>query len=137
MNQAKLDREAILEIDKHWARAALEGRDIEYILSFWSDDAKVFVPGQPVIIGKTAIRQFIQNSLAMPGFSIRWETSEVVVSADGSLAYATGTNKMTVNDSQGKKITMNGKAVTVWRKDESGSWKCVIDIWNDDPQKAE
>ena len=136
---ADLDKErsTILEIDKQWATATAEGRDVELIISFWADDARIFAPGMPLIEGKTAIRQFVQKSLATPGFSIRWNTIEVVVSHDGSMAYATGTNQTTLNDPQGKKVTIYGKAVTVWRKESSGTWKCIIDIWNDDPPKAE
>src|SRR5262245_40770047 len=88
----------LLRLTREWARAAADGRDIEHIISFWSDDAKIFAPRLPLIIGKEAIRQFVQNSLAMPGFSISWVTSEVVVSSDGSFAYATGTNQTTLND---------------------------------------
>lgn len=131
------ERATILEIDKQWATAVAEGRDVEHILSFWADDAKIFAPGTPLIEGKTAIRQFVQNSLAMPGFRLQWNTNEVVISSDGSFAYATGTNQTTLNDSQGKKVTIHGKAVTVWRKEPSGTWKCIIDIWNDVPQKLE
>lgn len=131
------ERALIIETDKQWAAAVAEGRDVDHIISFWSDDAKIFAPGMPLIEGKAAIRQFVQNSLATPGFSIRWNTTEVVVSRDGSLAYATGTNQTTLNDSQGKKVTIIGKAVTVWRKDSLGAWKCIIDIWNDIPQKSQ
>jgi ketosteroid isomerase-like protein len=31
--------------------------------------------------------------------------------------------------------TASGKAATVWRKGADGSWKCVVDIWNDGPGK--
>ena len=127
------ERAAILALDKQWSHAAAEGRDIDLILSFWSDDAIVFSPGMPSVVGKEAIRKFIQESLAMPGFSIQWETTNVVISNDGTLAYATGKNKTTLNDPQGKQVVLNGKAVTIWRKEPSGVWKCVIDIWNEDP----
>ena len=131
------ERASILETDKQWASAVAEGRDVDHIVSFWADDAKIFAPGMSLVEGKEAIRQFVQNSLATPGFSIRWATTEVFVSSDGAFAYATGTNQTTLNDPQGRKITIQGKAVTVWRKESSGVWKCIIDIWNDDPQKAE
>jgi ketosteroid isomerase-like protein len=129
------EREVILETDRQWARAAADARDIEHIISFWSDDAKIFAPGLTAIIGKEAIRQFVQNSLATPGFTITWVTTEVVVSSDATFAYATGTNQTTVDDPEGRKITIYGNAVTVWRKEASGHWKCVIDIWNEDPRK--
>jgi ketosteroid isomerase-like protein len=139
VHAADLDKEraAILETDKQWASAAAEGRDVDHIVSFWADDARIFAPGMPVIAGKEAIRQFVQKSLATPGFSIHWDTTEVIVSSDGSLAYATGTNQTTFNDAQGKKVAVNGKAVTIWRKGSSGVWKCIIDIWNEDPQTVE
>lgn len=132
---ADLDKEraAILEIDKQWASAAAEGRDIDLIVSFWSDDATIFPPAAPAVVGKDSIRKFVQASLAMPGFSIRWETTEVIVSKDATLAYSTGKNQITFNDPDGKQVTVHGKAVAVWRKEPSGQWKCVIDIWNDDP----
>lgn len=127
------ERAAILEADKEWSAAAAEGRDVDRIVSFWADDAKVFAPAMPVIVGKEAIRQFIQKSLAMPGFQIRWQTDEVVVTSDGSMAYATGTNVTKFQDEQGKEITVPGKSVTVWRKEPSGAWKCIVDIWNENP----
>ena len=130
MNKESL---VILDLDNQWARAAAEGRDIDLIVSFWADDAMLMPPAMPVISGKDAIRQFIEQSLAMSGFSITWETTDVTVSQDATLAYAVGRNKTTFNDPQGKQITVHGKAVTVWRKEPSGIWKCVIDIWNEDP----
>jgi ketosteroid isomerase-like protein len=33
-------------------------------------------------------------------------------------------------------LTEQGRSVTVWRKDSSGAWKCVIDIWNAAPAAA-
>lgn len=128
------DRATILELDKHWASAAAEGRDIEYIVSFWADDATVLPPGMPAVVGKNSIRHFVQESLATPGFSITWETTDITISQDGTLAYTIGKNKTTFNDVQGKQVTVHGKAITVWRKEPSGVWKCVIDIWNEDPQ---
>ena len=132
---ADLDKEraAILEVDKQWASAVAEGRDIDHIVSFWADDATVFPPGVPAVVGKDAIRRFVQESLATPGFSIRWETNTVTISQDGTLGFATGKNQTTLNDPQGKQITVHGKGVTVWHKEPSGVWKCVIDIWNEDP----
>jgi ketosteroid isomerase-like protein len=125
----------ILQTDKEWADAVAEGKDIDHMISFWADDAAVFPPGMRAVTGKAEIKEFVRQSMAMPGFSIRWETTSVNVSPDGTFAYATGNNRTTMNDSQGNPIITHGKTVTVWRKDPAGKWKCVIDIWNDDPQK--
>ena len=127
------EQAAILKIDKEWASAASEGRDIERIVSFWADDATVFPPGFPAVVGKDAIRQYISESFKIPGFSVGWESTEVTISPNGDFAYAVGKNHFSFNDSDGNPITSYGKVVTVWRKEADGSWKCVIDIWNEEP----
>ena len=126
------ERAALVRLDKAWAQAAA-ARDVEKVLSFWADDARVFPPGQPAVIGKEALREYDSGGFALPGFSIRWETSDFVVSASGDMAYGLGTNAVTFNGPDGKTITERGRAVTVWRKDPAGAWKCVIDTWNPEP----
>ena len=82
----------ILRLDAEWAKAA-EAGDLEKILSYWSDDASVFPPGSPALVGKDAIRAYIAQSLQMPGFRISWKTNEVTVAESGDLAYGVGTNR--------------------------------------------
>jgi uncharacterized protein (TIGR02246 family) len=127
---AKDVRAEILRLDAEWSQAAESG-DLEKILSYWSDDASVFPPGSPALVGKAAIRAYVAQSLQMPGFRISWKTNEVSVAAGGDLAYGIGTNRVSFDGPDGKRVTVEGKAVTVWRKDASGAWKCVVDIWND------
>jgi ketosteroid isomerase-like protein len=123
----------IMKTDSTWAAAALEGKDIDRIVSYWADDAVVLAPGQPAIIGKDALRNFVKESENIPGFSIHWKSSSVHFSPDGRMAYMYGENLMTMNDSTGKKISMPGRGYTVWRKDIDGNWKCVVDMWNEAP----
>ena len=126
------EKAALRQRDREWAALALEGKDVERILSFWTDDAKVFPPGAPVVDGKPAIREFVTGSLSIPGFRITWETEEVVVSSGGDMGYTTGRNHLTMPDAAGRLQTENGRYVTVWRRDSDGEWRCVIDIWNAD-----
>jgi len=126
------EKAALRQRDREWAALALEGKDVERILSFWTDDAKVFPPGAPVVDGKPAIREFVTGSLSIPGFRITWEPGEVVVNPSGDLGYTTGRNHLTMPDAAGRLQTENGRYVTVWRRDSDGEWRCVIDIWNAD-----
>jgi uncharacterized protein (TIGR02246 family) len=120
----------ILRVDSEWSRAS-QSRDLDRILSYWAEDAIVYPPGAPALVGKAAIREYVAKSLEIPGFAISWKTDHAVVSKSGDMAYGTGTNRVTFPGPDGKPITVDGKAVTVWRKQTDGSWKCVIDIWND------
>ena len=119
-------------IDSEWAAAATAGKDIERIVSFWADDAIVVPPGMATLTGKDSIREYVTTSLSIPGFTISWETTQFAVSEAGDMAYGVGTNRVTFPLENGALRTAEGRAVTVWRK-ENGAWKCVVDIWNDAP----
>ena len=49
------EKARLLRRDAEWVLVASEGRDIERILSFWTDDAVVLPPDLPAIIGKAAL----------------------------------------------------------------------------------
>jgi uncharacterized protein (TIGR02246 family) len=123
-------RSEILRLDTEWSRAA-QNRDVDRVLFFWADDAIVFPPGSPAVSGKAAIREFVTKSFQTPSFNISWKTTTVAVSRSGDIAYTTGTNRVTFSTPDGKQVTVEGKAVAVWRREKNDAWKCVIDIWND------
>jgi ketosteroid isomerase-like protein len=126
---------ALLQTDEAWAAVALEGEEIDRIVSYWADDATFYPPAAPPVQGKEALRQFVSESLEIPGFSISWEPAEVVVAPGGGLGYTTGENAFTAPDSSGNLVTMRGRYVTIWRKESDGSWKCVVDIFNEGPSE--
>ena len=125
-------RESLIERDREWSSIAAEGRDVERIVAFWTEDAIVTPPGAPVIRGKAAIREYVKSSLAIPGFQIRWSPASASVSSDGTLGYTTGENVVSVPGADGKLITITGRYTTVWQRDD-GNWRCVVDIWNSGP----
>lgn len=127
------ERQRLLERDADWAAVSSEGRDIDRILSFWTDDAQVYPPGLPMVSGKAALRSYVQAALAIPGFHITWTSSEASLSPDGRLAYLLATNAVTMPGPAGQLVTTRGRAVTVWRREADGDWRCAIDMWNDGP----
>lgn len=128
MNQRD-DRAILLQRDAEWSAAASDGTDVERILSFWTEDAVVIGPGLPTISGKAALRQYVTESFRIPGFRISWKSSEVTFSPDGNMAYMIGRNSVTMDGPDGQSTSAEGRAVTIWRK-EQGEWRCSVDIWN-------
>ena len=124
------ERVVLLERDAGWARIASEGRDVERILSYWTDDAIVLAPGLPAVVGKDALRGYVQGSLAIPGFHISWTSTDVQFSPDGQLAYMFSDNAVTMTSPDGAAVTTPGRAVTIWRREPDGQWRCAVDIWN-------
>lgn len=123
-------REALLQTDKDWAVAAGSG-DVERIVAYWTDDAVISAPGQAPLAGKAAIRQYVGESLKIPGFAITWTPLVAEVSKSGDLGYTTGTNAVTIPKAEGGTMTVAGRYVTVWRKAADGKWRCVVDTWNE------
>jgi ketosteroid isomerase-like protein len=119
--------------DADFSKISFEGRDIEGIVAYWSDDARLLQPGLPPIDGKTAIRAFVTASLKIPGFKIHWVSEKPVLSADGKMAYLMSTVETTAPGANGALETTHGRSVTIWSPGADGQWRCVVDISNDAP----
>ena len=130
----KAEETAIMKADSTWSALSAESKDIDKVVSYFADDAVVVPPGTPIIKGKEALRKFVEESFKIPGFSIRWKSSDIKFSPDGKLAYMYGENMTTMNDSTGNKISIAGRGYSIWRKETDGNWKCFVDIFNDPPQ---
>lgn len=127
------EKERLLRRDAEWAKVASEGREVERILSYWTEDAVVIAPGLPAVVGKAALRQYVEGSMQIPGFKITWTSTDVTLSPDGQLAYMFSRNAVTMNAPDGTPGTTEGRAVTIWRLESDGEWRCAVDIWNAEP----
>ncbi len=127
------EKRRLLARDADWAAVASEGRDVERMLGYWTDDAVVMPPALPVVTGKAALREYVRASLQIPGFRINWTSTDVRFSPDGQLAYMFSQNAVSVSDADGRPMTTVGRAVTIWRLDADGEWRCAVDIWNAEP----
>ena len=126
------ERRAILAQDQAWASAAA-AKDLERTVAYWTDDATLMPPDMTALKGKDAIRQYVAAGFQAPGFGVTWKAQEVAVGPGGKMAYEIGTNQFTIADSAGVLHTSAGKAVAGWRKDPDAVWRCVVDIWNNQP----
>lgn len=124
------EKERLLLRDAQWARVASEGRDVDRILSYWTEDAVVLAPGLPSVVGKVALRKYVEDSMKIPGFNIIWESKDATFSPDGQLAYMISRNEVTFNAPDGAPSTVEGRAVTIWRRESDGEWRCAVDVWN-------
>ena len=132
---AAAEEAKLLRRDAEWADLATAGKDLEKIVSYWTDDAVVIMPGQPIVEGKAAIRAYVAASLANPVFKIHWRSTKVTFSPDGKMAYMPGTDEMTVPGPNGSPITLHLRGIAIWRVDADGQWRCVVDISNEEPAK--
>lgn len=118
---------ALMDTSRAWS-ASVKSGDVNWIVSFWTDDAIVMMPGEPIRRGKGEIAPFVEQSLKTPGFSISWEPIEGTISKSGDIGYLIERERMTFPDGHGGIIQRIGRGVTVWKKQPDGSWKNAPDV---------
>lgn len=123
--------QALRDLDTQWSAAA-EAKDLDKIVSYYSDDAAVMAPNAPSATTKEAIRNTWKEVTVSPGASVSWKPTKVEVAKSGDLACVSGTYEETMADASGKPVKDHGKYVEVWEKQGDGKWKCGADIWNSD-----
>ena len=127
---ASRDEQAIRDLDAAWSHAA-GTKDLDKTVSFYADDASMLPANMAIANGRDAIRGVWSQLTSLPGFSISFGPTKIVVSKSADLAYEIGTFQLTLNDAQGKPATSVGKYVVNWQK-RAGQWKAVVDIFNND-----
>ena len=130
---SKTEGEKLLRRDAEWADLATAGKDVEKVVSYWTEDAVLIFPGQPVLEGKATIRSYVTASFNTPGFKIHWVSQRPVFSPDGKLAYMRGTDDLTLPGPNGGTMTLHLRGISVWRLDPDKQWRCVLDISNEAP----
>lgn len=125
------DQETIGKADKE-LQAAVARKDLEKVISFYSDDARLMPAAKPAINGKQGIRTEWEAIFKIPDFENKSERKGLEVAASRDLAYTTGTYTATLRGEDGAIVQEPGKWVSVWKKQADGSWRIIIDIYNTD-----
>ena len=123
------EAEALMNLSRQWS-AVLQTGDLESTLEFWADDAVMLPPGLPLVEGKEAIREFVEAGAEIPGYKISWEPVSAYISDSGDLAYMLERNVEEFDGPDGNKVIKHNKVVTIWRTDQNGQWKNIVDMWN-------
>ena len=125
------DLKSLQDADLQWSFAA-GGDDVDAILDFWTDDAVMYAQGEATaVVGKKAIRKFIEKNRSQPEFKISW-IPERIGALSPSDGYTAGTHAVTIMGSDGKPVDLTGHYVSLWRKD-GNKWRCYLECWNASP----
>jgi ketosteroid isomerase-like protein len=122
---------AIRKADADWAKAG-QSRNVDAWMAFYTDDAVILPPNEPMATGKENVRKSIAGLLSLPDLSLTWQAQKVEAAQSGDIGYLYGTYDMKASDGKGKPITDKGKILEIWKKQADGSWKCIVDTWNSD-----
>ena len=124
------DVEAIKRVNVDLMNAFNSG-DVEAAVALVMDDAADLPPNRPAIMGKEAIRDFLQSDLDR--FAMHFDDDVVEVEVDGDLAVMWSSYRVTLTPrDDGEPIESEGKWIKVLKRQSDGSWKFSRNIWNSD-----
>lgn len=124
-------RATLMEADRAMFEAySSSDSPVDALMSHFGEDANVLPPDAPIARGKAESRAVFAALEAMPGFSLTWSSSRA--DASGDLGYTIGTYRMDLLDPEGNPLAIDGKYMTVWKKQPDDTWKVAVDMFNAD-----
>jgi uncharacterized protein (TIGR02246 family) len=119
------DEQAIRGLVGQW-HTAMAVADVEAVLRLMSEDVVFLVTGQPAMRGRSTFEKGLRGLLASHTVASTYEIQEVDVSGD--LAYCwTVLDVRITPKTGGNAVRRTGSALTVLRKQGTGSWAVVRD----------
>ncbi len=126
-----LERQQIRESAAGVAGAE-SARDLERVLSYYTDDVVAQAEGATATVGKPALRRHYQALFGSSFLELAASTTDVEVAASGDLAWEQGVKRLTRRGGSGPVLEV-GKYLAVWRK-AAGEWKiAAIAVSTDAP----
>ena len=124
------DRSALEDLSKKWEQAATAG-DANGLSALYTSDATILPENAPAAQGDAVKTYWTGFTKSLPGAKAELHTTSM--DGQGDLAYVTGTFELTP---KGASKAIEGKWVTVNKKQTDGSWKMLVDIWNENAPPA-
>lgn len=127
------DKQTIQRLTEDWV-AALRRKDIACLTSMITEDVVFLPPGLPPVRGKQEVAAMYNRFF--PQFSSVEQTVSVEdVEVAGDWAFTWGTESLVlVPQTGGTRIRMQGKGMSILRRQADGSWKFARGINNSLPQ---
>jgi ketosteroid isomerase-like protein len=113
----------IVDTDKAFSAASEKSGMKKAFLEYIADDAVLLRPGfLPIVEGD--VIKFL-NGQEDTSFTMTWEPKGGDIASSGDMGYTYGVYKVATADT-----TLMGTYLNVWRKQDDGKWKFVIDTGN-------
>jgi len=125
------DIEAIKKINEEFESAHNAG-DIDKIVSLFTDDAVRFPAAGPALIGKKAIRDWLQQIFDQYT-TVEQKNVLVDFEVSGDLAFYHDTWEVTNTPKEGgEPLRLNGNGIVIMQKQADGAWKIICNGWSNE-----
>jgi len=118
------DMSAVMEATTRYG-TSIVNKDIDNLRSLMAPTIVFMPPGEQSLQGIDAAIQFIETRPPRDG-----NISPEQINGSGNQAFVRGTYDLNFLINDTTRISDNGKYIEVWEKQDDGSWKVVVEIWN-------
>lgn len=118
----------LMAIDREFARQSIAQGAHESFLMYIDDSCVLLRPNRAPVIGRNKIEEMY--SKPDTSFTLIWEPLSADISKSGDLGYTYGIYTVEMDSPEGNSVTKEGTYVTIWKKDQHGNWKFVLDTGN-------
>lgn len=125
-NEEKLKKE-IMETDKSFSEYSEKNGANAAFLKYAAEDVVLLKPDSYPIVGHASLAENYK-SRSDSSYTLTWEPKFASVSKSGDFGYTFGYWKLQQKGSS--KELLQGTYVTIWKKQEPGEWKFVLDTGN-------
>ena len=122
---AKPTVEQLFEVDRNFSDSASKIGFNKAFIEFAHPDAVLLRKNSMPITGKQAITTIYEKA-DTTGIRFSWEPLSGDIAASGELGYTYGIYTFRLDT-----IVEKGTYVSIWKKDENGNWKYVLDAGNE------
>jgi ketosteroid isomerase-like protein len=110
---------------------AINSNDVDTLLADLTDDVVYLSPHEPALVGKAAVRRWLEAYFG--AYTAHWEktTLEFIVAGDWGIERYSYRSTDTPR-AGGAPITDAGKGINIYHRDADGRWRVARDAWSTD-----
>ena len=110
--------------------SALKAGDADTWITLWDENGVQLPPGAPVVVGRKNIEKAVRGGLQAVTF-VDFTIDLAETETAGDLGFARGTYAATMKpQAGGPESSINGKYLTIFKRQTDGSWKIYRDCFN-------
>ena len=109
---------------------AARAKDAQAIVTFYADDAIMVPPNADRVDGIEGVRNYRFGFIENPGVELLFELIRVEVSSGGDMGWTLAIVNVSFTRPDGEPGSDRLRDFHAWKKQDDGSWKVVVDMWN-------
>ena len=122
----QLPKISLLEADRSFSQMSAAKGMKNAFLEYIDSNGVLLKPNTTPIAGASAIDYLIQQNDT--GYTLTWQPHEGFVAESGELGYTYGIYSLKASNAD---TVMYGTYVSIWKKQQDGKWKFVLDSGNE------